>query len=79
MSVVNVHLNQKTSNVFLETIVFLKVESLSFLTNHAKVLLRIARDPGARLRDITAGYVTNRLPPDQWNGSAGRPAQRAGK
>ncbi len=26
--------------------------SWSFLTNHARVLLRIAQDPGARLRDI---------------------------
>ena len=26
----------------------------SFLTNHARVLLRIAQDPGARLRDIAA-------------------------
>jgi len=26
----------------------------SFLTNHARVLLCIARDPGARLRDIAA-------------------------
>jgi predicted transcriptional regulator len=30
------------------------VESWSFLTNHARVLLRIAQDPGARLRDIAA-------------------------
>ena len=28
--------------------------SWSFLTSHARVLLRIARDPGARLRDIAA-------------------------
>lgn len=28
--------------------------SWSFLTNHARVLLRIAHDPGARLRDIAA-------------------------
>ncbi len=28
--------------------------SWSFLTNHARVLLRIAQDPGARLRDIAA-------------------------
>ena len=26
----------------------------SFLTNHARVLLCVARDPGARLRDIAA-------------------------
>jgi hypothetical protein len=30
------------------------MESCSFLTNHARVLLRIAQDPGARLRDIAA-------------------------
>ena len=28
------------------------MESWSFLTNHARVLLCIAHDPGARLRDI---------------------------
>jgi DNA-binding IclR family transcriptional regulator len=28
--------------------------SWSFLTNHARVLLSVARDPGARLRDIAA-------------------------
>ncbi|WP_051807397.1 helix-turn-helix transcriptional regulator [Streptomyces sp. NRRL F-2664] len=27
----------------------------TFLTNHARVLIAIARDPGARLRDIAAG------------------------
>ena len=33
----------------------------SFLTNHARVLLYIARDPGARLRDIAAGLgITER-------------------
>ncbi len=30
------------------------MESWSFLTNHARVLLCIAHDPGARLRDIAA-------------------------
>jgi len=30
------------------------MEGWSFLTNHARVLLRIAQDPGARLRDIAA-------------------------
>jgi hypothetical protein len=29
--------------------------SWSFLTSHARVLMRIARDPGVRLRDIAAG------------------------
>ena len=33
----------------------------SFLTNHARVLMCIARDPGARLRDIAAGLgITER-------------------
>ena len=30
------------------------MDSWSFLTNHARVLLCIARDPGVRLRDIAA-------------------------
>lgn len=30
------------------------MESWGFLTNHARVLLRIAQDPGMRLRDIAA-------------------------
>ena len=35
--------------------------SWSFLTNHARVLLCIARDPGTRLRDIAASLgVTER-------------------
>ena len=35
--------------------------SWSFLTNHARVLLCIARDPGVRLRDIAADIgVTER-------------------
>ena len=33
----------------------------SFLTNHARVLLYVACDPGARLRDIAAGLgITER-------------------
>src|SRR5260221_6785523 len=33
----------------------------SFLTNHARVLLCVARDPGVRLRDIAAGLgITER-------------------
>jgi IclR helix-turn-helix domain len=33
----------------------------SFLTNHARALLLIAHDPGARLRDLAAGlHVTER-------------------
>jgi IclR helix-turn-helix domain len=37
------------------------MESWGFLTNHARVLLRIAQDPGARLRDIAAAVgITER-------------------
>jgi DNA-binding IclR family transcriptional regulator len=37
------------------------VSSWSFLTNHARVLLCIARDPGVRLRDIAASLdITER-------------------
>jgi IclR helix-turn-helix domain len=37
------------------------VESWSFLTNHARVLLCIAHDPDARLRDIAASLgITER-------------------
>jgi DNA-binding MarR family transcriptional regulator len=37
------------------------VASWSFLTNHARVLLCIAHDPGARLRDLAADLgVTER-------------------
>ena len=35
--------------------------SWTFLTNHARVLLCISRDPGVRLRDIAAGLgITER-------------------
>jgi hypothetical protein len=37
------------------------MDSWTFLTNHARVLLCIARDPGVRLRDISAGLgITER-------------------
>jgi hypothetical protein len=37
------------------------VDSWNFLTNHARVLLCIARDPGVRLRDLSAGLgITER-------------------
>jgi hypothetical protein len=37
------------------------MESWSFLTNHARVLLSIAHDPGVRLRDIAAALgITER-------------------
>jgi DNA-binding MarR family transcriptional regulator len=36
-------------------------ERWSFLTNHARVLLRIAQDPGVRLREIAASLgITER-------------------
>lgn len=39
----------------------MSAENWSFLTNHARVLLRIAQDPGARLRDIAASLgITER-------------------
>jgi predicted transcriptional regulator len=39
----------------------MSAESWSFLTNHARVLLRIAQDPGARLRDIAGNLgITER-------------------
>jgi predicted transcriptional regulator len=39
----------------------MSAESWSFLTNHARVLLRIAQDPGARLRDIAGSLgITER-------------------
>jgi hypothetical protein len=37
------------------------VERWNFLTNHARVLLCIARDPGVRLREVAAGLgITER-------------------
>ena len=39
----------------------MRVESWSFLTNHARALLCIASDPGVRLRDIAASLgITER-------------------
>jgi hypothetical protein len=54
--------NAITSNNFLaKNGTILNVESWSFLTNHARVLVCIARDPGARLRDIAASLgITER-------------------
>jgi hypothetical protein len=52
----------ETRNIFLESCgSFLRVESWNFLTNHARVLLCIARDPGVRLREVAAGLgITER-------------------
>ena len=39
----------------------MSTQSWSFLTNHARVLLRIDQDPGARLRDIAGNLgITER-------------------
>jgi hypothetical protein len=52
----------ETRNQFLETCgKFLRVESINFLTSHARVLLCIARDPGVRLREVAASLgITER-------------------
>jgi hypothetical protein len=43
----------------------LTAPSWTFLTNHGRVLLCIADDPGVRLRDIAAGLgITERGGPD---------------
>jgi MarR family len=56
----SLYLQQVTSNDFPETICF-KGGELEFLTNHARVLLCVARDPGVRLRDIAASLdITER-------------------
>ncbi|HEX6578728.1 MAG TPA: helix-turn-helix domain-containing protein [Jiangellaceae bacterium] len=45
----------ETCNLFLELKGYsVAMASWSFLTNHARALLCIAHDPGARLRDIAA-------------------------
>src|SRR5258708_13694065 len=55
-------MNSETRNIFLESCErFLRVERWNFLTNHARVLLCLARDPGVRLREIAAGLgITER-------------------
>jgi hypothetical protein len=55
--------DSKASNVFPETsrASLRDVADWTFLTNHARVLLAIAHDPGVRLRDIAAGLgITER-------------------
>jgi hypothetical protein len=55
-------MKSETCNLFPETCDrFLRVERWNFLTNHARVLLCLARDPGVRLRDVAAGLgITER-------------------
>jgi len=53
----------EASNVFPETscAILRSVADWGFLTNHARVLVCIAHDPGARLRDIAASLgITER-------------------
>jgi hypothetical protein len=55
-------MKSKTCNIFLESCVsLLRVERWNFLTNHARVLLCLARDPEVRLREVAAGLgITER-------------------
>ena len=55
-------MNSETRKIFLELCDrFLRVERWNFLTNHARVLLCLARDPGVRLREVAAGLgITER-------------------
>lgn len=50
----NLHSRAETRNNFLELCYIKEVREWTFLTNHARVLVCIARDPGVRLRDIAA-------------------------
>jgi MarR family len=48
-------MNSEIRNIFLELCgSLLRVERWNFLTNHAQVLLCLARDPGVRLREVAA-------------------------
>jgi hypothetical protein len=62
VSVLSLHGNMKLAMNFQNRDDrFPGVESWNFLTNHARVLLRIAEDPGARLRDLAAAVgITER-------------------
>jgi hypothetical protein len=52
----------ETRNIFLEFCdSVLRVERWNFLTNHARALLCLARDPGVRLREVAASLgITER-------------------
>jgi MarR family len=55
------YLHRVTSKDFPESGNILYVGSWTFLTNHARVLLCVAHDPGVRLRDIAASLdITER-------------------
>jgi DNA-binding MarR family transcriptional regulator len=54
-------MKSKTSNIFPEYRVAYRCGELGFLTSHARVLLCIAHDPGAGLRDLAANLgITER-------------------
>jgi len=48
----NICWQSKLAIFFKKRCTFIHVADWGFLTNHARVLLHIAHDPGARLRDI---------------------------
>ena len=54
MPKVTLYLHQETSKIFPESANLSGMASWTFLTNHARVLLCVAHDPGMRLRDIAA-------------------------
>jgi hypothetical protein len=45
-------MKQESRNVILERVSSIEAPTWSFLTNHARVLICIAQDPGVRLREI---------------------------
>ena len=58
---INLCRHLETSNTFPESGNFIRVASWTFLTNHARVLLCVAHDPGVRLRDVAASLdITER-------------------
>ena len=58
---INLCRHLETSSTFPESGNFIRVASWTFLTNHARVLLCVAHDPGVRLRDVAASLdITER-------------------
>ena len=56
-----IRLFKNSSNIFLEFCYHRSVGEWSFFTNHARVLICIANDPGVRLRDLAAALsITER-------------------
>ena len=57
----NLPLKKNACNRFLELVYWCCMRDWTFLTNHGRVLMCIAADPGARLRDIAAALeITER-------------------